>query len=273
MNMAERSSFFNSIGGDRKYSAEDWATYFGSLVGNGYFAGDSTALQVVAGSGMSVVVRAGRAFINGYFYKLDEDKTLDLNTADGVLSRIDRIVVRLSHIDRAIIVMVKRGEYASAPVAPELQRDEDAWELALADVLVGVGVTSVSAASITDHRLDSSLCGPVAALVDQIDTAAFVEHVNQLIVQLEQDIDGVKDGSAFLMRSGGTMTGELKLNVPLAIASGGHGGKTAEEGRTNLDVYSKAEALPRSAIVATTKDPGAGAAVDYPDGTVIHVYE
>ena len=26
-------------------------------------------------------------------------------------------------------------------------------------------------------------------------------------------------------------------------------------------------------IVATTVDPGAGAVVDYPDGTVIHVYE
>lgn len=271
MNMAEQSSFFNSIGGDRKYSAEDWAAYFGSLVGNGYFAGDSTALQVVAGSGMSVVVRAGRAFINGYFYKLDEDKTLDLNTADGVLSRIDRIVVRLSHIDRAIIAMVKRGEYASAPVAPELQRDEDAWELALADVLVGVGVTSVSAASITDHRLDSSLCGPVAALVDQIDTAAFTQHVAELIAQLEADIDGVKDGSAYLMRSGGTMTGKLNLEVPLALASGGFGGTTAAEARETLDVYSKAEANARN--VATTIDPGAGAAVEYPDGTGIDVYE
>lgn len=34
-----------------------------------------------------------------------------------------------------------------------------------------------------------------------------------------------------------------------------------------------AYALPKTAIVATTTDPGAGAAVDYPDGTVILVYE
>lgn len=271
--MAQRSSFFNSVGGDRKYSAENWAEYFGSLVGNGYFAGDSTALQVIPGTGMSVVVKAGRAFINGYFYALDDDMTLELNTADGVLSRIDRVVVRLSHADRAIYVTVKRGMLASSPMAEELQRDDDAWELALADVLIGVGATAIAAGNITDHRMDSALCGPVAALVKQIDTTAFTQHVAELIAQLEADIEGVKDGSAFLMKSGDTMTGALNLDIPLAIASGGHGGKTAEEGRTNLDVYSKAEALPRSAIVATTTDPGAGAAVDYEDGTVIHVYE
>lgn len=269
--MAQRSSFFNSIGGDRKYRAEDWAEYFGSLIGNGFFAGDSTALQVIPGAGMTVIVRAGRAFINGYFYVLDEDMTLELNTADGVLSRVDRVALRLSHADRAIYATVKRGALASSPVAEELQRDEDAYELALADVLIGVGATGVTAANITDHRLNSALCGPVAALVKQIDTAAFTQQVAELIAQLEADIDGVKDGSAFLMRSGGTMTGELNLEVPLALSSGGFGGTTAEEARRNLDVYSKSEADAR--IVATTTDPGAGAAVKYPDGTVIHVYE
>ena len=34
----EFSSFFNSVGGDRKYKAEDWAEYFGSFIGNGVFA-------------------------------------------------------------------------------------------------------------------------------------------------------------------------------------------------------------------------------------------
>lgn len=34
-----------------------------------------------------------------------------------------------------------------------------------------------------------------------------------------------------------------------------------------------AYALPKSAIVTTTTDPGDGVATEYPDGTVIHVYE
>lgn len=271
--MAQKSSFFNSVGGDRKYRAEDWATYFGSLIGNGYFAGDSTSLQVVAGDGMRVTVKAGRAFINGYFYWLTEDMTLNLDTADGVLSRIDRVVVRLSHADRAIVAAVKKSDYASSPTAPELQRDDDVWELALADVLVGVGATAITAANVTDTRLDSNLCGPVAALIKQIDTEAFTQQVYALMQKLEADIQGVKDNSAFVFKTGDTMSGALNLDVPLAMTSGGHGGTTAEEARTNLDVYSKAEALPRSALITTNTDPGEGAAVEYADGTVILVYE
>ena len=45
--------------------------------------------------------------------------------------------------------------------------------MCLADVLVGAGVTAISQANITDRRLDGSLCGVVAGVVDQIDTDAF----------------------------------------------------------------------------------------------------
>ena len=48
----EKSSFFNSVSGDRKYKAEDWASYFASFIGNGVFPVPSTGLQVVAGNGM-----------------------------------------------------------------------------------------------------------------------------------------------------------------------------------------------------------------------------
>nr|DAQ05226.1 MAG TPA: hypothetical protein [Caudoviricetes sp.] len=33
----EKSSFFNSVSGDRKYKAEDWASYFASFIGNGVY--------------------------------------------------------------------------------------------------------------------------------------------------------------------------------------------------------------------------------------------
>ena len=93
--------------------------------------------------------------------------------ADGVLNRIDRIVVRWDLTERKISVAVKSSAPATSPVAPALQRDADAYELCLADVLVGAGVTAISQANITDRRLDGSLCGVVAGVVDQIDTDAF----------------------------------------------------------------------------------------------------
>ena len=103
----EKSSFFNSVSGDRKYKAEDWASYFGSFIGNGVFPVPSTGLQVVAGSGMQVTVKAGKAWINGYFYNNTSDLSLTLATADGVLNRIDRIVVRWDLTNRVISVKAK----------------------------------------------------------------------------------------------------------------------------------------------------------------------
>lgn len=169
----EKSSFFNSVSGDRVYRAEEWAEYFASFIGNGVFPVPSTSLQVVAGSGMAVAVKTGKAWINGYFYYNTSDLPVTLATADGVLNLIDRIVVRWDLTERKISVAVKSSTPATSPVAPALQRDADAYELCLADVLVGAGVTAISQANITDRRLDGSLCGVVAGVVDQIDTDAF----------------------------------------------------------------------------------------------------
>lgn len=169
----EKSSFFNSVSGDRVYHAEHWAEYFASFIGNGVFPVLSNNLQVVAGSGMAVTVKAGKAWINGYFYYNTGDLSVTLPTADGILNRIDRIVVRWDLTERIISVVVKSSAPSASPIAPQLQRDADAYELCLADVLTGAGVTAISQANITDRRLDGALCGVVAGVVDQIDTDAF----------------------------------------------------------------------------------------------------
>ena len=169
----EKSSFFNSVSHDRVYRAEEWAEYFASFIGNGVFPVPSNNLQVVAGSGMVVTVKAGKAWINGYFYYNTGDLSLTLPVADGVLNRIDRIVVRWDLTERLISVVVKSSTPSASPTPPALQRDADAYELCLADITTGAGVTAISQAVITDRRLDTSLCGVVAGVVDQIDTAAF----------------------------------------------------------------------------------------------------
>ena len=122
---------------------------------------------------MVVTVKAGKAWINGYFYYNTGDLSLTLPVADGVLNRIDRIVVRWDLTERLISVVVKSSTPSASPTPPALQRDADAYELCLADITTGAGVTAISQAVITDRRLDTSLCGVVAGVVDQIDTAAF----------------------------------------------------------------------------------------------------
>jgi hypothetical protein len=142
---------------------------------------------------MTVTLKPGNAYINGYKYKNDSDKTLTLDTADGVLSRIDRIVIRSTTLDREIKAYVKTGEFASSPVAPDLQRDADMWELGVADIYVANGAVSISQANITDLRLNNDYCGIVSGVIDQVDGEnlfiQFQAIFNDFIAGLEDVLD------------------------------------------------------------------------------------
>ena len=164
----EKSGFFNSSGGDRVYSATDFAAYFGRLVSNGIFYAASTNLQVTPGSGMAVSVASGSAWINGYSYENTETLTLNLATASGVNPRIDRVVVRFSAVERRIYLAMLTGTPAAVPVAPTLTRTDDTIELGLAEVHVPKGSVTVISQSITDTRLNTALCGLVNSLVTAV---------------------------------------------------------------------------------------------------------
>lgn len=186
--MAEKSSFFNSVSGDRKYSAEDWAAYFAAFVGNGVYANPSNGLQVMASTGMGITIKAGKGFINGYFYQLTMDMSKTLSVADGLYSRIDRVVLRWSLLERSMYVHVLEGTPSSTPTAPVLSRDVEVYEIALADILVGQGVTEVIQSNITDRRSNTDLCGIVTAIIDQYDFSTFTEQFESFFADYRQRI-------------------------------------------------------------------------------------
>ena len=169
----EKSMFFNSREGDRRYKAEDWANYFSSFISNGVMPLPSSGLQVVSGENMTVQLREGKAWINGYFYNNTDYLNLTLDFADGVLNRIDRIVIRWDLTARSILAKVKKGVPSAQPVAPTLQRDADVFEIAVADVLINKGATAITQGNITDQRLNGKLCGVSAGIIQQIDTTEF----------------------------------------------------------------------------------------------------
>ncbi|EQC1536956.1 hypothetical protein [Clostridium botulinum] len=183
----EKSFVFNSVNGDRRYKAEDFREYFASFIGNGVFPNPSTNLQVIANSNMTITIKQGKAWLNGAIYINTDDYILNIDVADGVLNRIDRVVLRMDTAERKIYSYVKKGQFASSPVAPTLQRDADAYELALADVAVNKGAISITQANITDLRLDKNLCGIVHGTVDQIDvTTLFNQYSTRFKIKSEE---------------------------------------------------------------------------------------
>ncbi|PER25442.1 hypothetical protein [Bacillus cereus] len=173
----EKSSFFNSIRGDRKYKAEDWANYFNKFITNGYFPNAANNLQVIASAtGMNVTLKSGVAWINGYMYNNTSDLTLSVEKADNILSRIDRIVLRCDFAKREIRAYVKKGTSASSPDAPSLQRDADAFELAVAEVRVEYMNDIIAQKDVTDLRLNKDLCGVVNSLLQADTTTIFNQY-------------------------------------------------------------------------------------------------
>lgn len=188
--MAITSGFHNSINGDRKYGADFFALFFGTLIANGVFPNPSTGLQVAANSNMTTSVKAGKGWINGYFIVNDGDYVLKHDNADGLLKRIDRVVMKLNHVKREIEVLIKKGTFASSPVAPTLQRDADAYELALADVLINNGATQITQANITDQRLNSTVCGIVHGTVNQVDTTTIFNQYQAWFNDIKGSVAG-----------------------------------------------------------------------------------
>lgn len=192
----EKSSFFNSVNGDRKYKAEDFANFFNSLVTNGVFPNPSSNVQVLANNNMTVTIKVGKAWINGYCYYNDSDFVLPISVADGVLNRIDRVVLRLDTAGRAIKAVIKKGVFASTPIAKDLQRDADGFELGLADIYIGKGVTSISQVNITDLRMNTSLCGWVNSLIQADTTAIFNQFqawYNTQTAKYQTDMDSTEN--------------------------------------------------------------------------------
>lgn len=177
--MAEKSGFFDAhfVNGeyDRIYLAEHFARYFASFIGNGIFGGKSNELMVreKEPNSMSVRVLSGQAWIDGYWYENDGEHSLTIDVADGVLHRIDSIVVRWIHAERTIRLAVRKGTAATNPIAPSVQRNDDFYELKLADISIRAGATKITQANITDKRYNTDVCGLVVGVVQQLDPDEF----------------------------------------------------------------------------------------------------
>lgn len=200
---------FNSVDHDRVYKAEDWAWYFSTFIGNGVFPQPSDGLQVQADSAMTVKVRPGYGFINGYAFRNQLDYQIVVDTADGVLNRIDRIVLRWDLASRKMSLEIIKGNPSAEPTAPAITRNADVYELALADISVGKGVTNITQAMITDRRYSTDVCGIVTGVVDQVDASALtkqfddffdsytektLENYNQYLKDIEAYKQGAENG-------------------------------------------------------------------------------
>lgn len=160
----------------------------------GVFSADEN-LRVKVKSGMTISVEAGVGWLSyskfgGVVFCNPTTTEFQLDIADGLLKRIDRLVVSYDILNNKIEMKVKKGSFSSAPVAQALVRNESFYEIALADILVDKGALAITQGNITDQRLNESLCGLVKNSVDSIPSQSLQD---KYLVDFQKWFDGVKE--------------------------------------------------------------------------------
>lgn len=222
--MAVMCGYYNSVGGDRKYNAEQMSAYFKGLLSRGVVNSYGSTLQVSAAEGMTVQVGAGKAFFSdGRFIELTSPVEVALEMAPTLQKRIDRIVLRTdtSAAVRAASVQVLTGEPSLTPAAPALTSSEYIEEICLAEVLVEPNVSQITNSKITDTRADEELCG-FCFTYGQI--IAIGDIAQQYDAQFHEWFDPIKDliGTSMPVTFGSgtyTVQTEGETEIPLGLES------------------------------------------------------
>ena len=168
---------------------------------SGVFAANNNAAVAAVQNAMAVTVSDGVGWIsnseaNGVVWWNDAEKTngtkmqLTIDAADGVLNRIDRVIVEWKTTDYADLPEIKilKGTPASTAAAPSLTNNTTQRQLSLAQILVAAGTTSITASMITDERLNPNVCGLVTDTLS-IDTSVINSQFEELLGQLRTSIE------------------------------------------------------------------------------------
>ena len=170
-----------------------------------FAAGSNASVQALSTPGMAVEVSDGTGWMansgrNGIVWWIDNESVdgsklqLAVDAADGVLNRIDRVIVEwktTNYVDYPEVKILK-GAKASTAAAPALTNNSTIRQISLARISIAAGTTAITASMITDERLDASVCGLVTEKVG-IDTSTMQSQFSTLLQETQAQATSVLD--------------------------------------------------------------------------------
>lgn len=149
--MAVSSGFFDSLDGDRMYNAQQFGTIFEGIITDGVYQHIGARFAVTAGTGTSVNVGTGRAWLRETWTINDSVFPITMDDASPLLDRIDMLVIEVNKtIDvRKNEIKVVSGVASSNPVAPTLLNSSLVRQYPIAEIFRPKGSTAVTQSNIT----------------------------------------------------------------------------------------------------------------------------
>lgn len=184
---------------DIDYTGYD-ASLFHCTRNSGIYAGDDFTYSV-SGADNSVKLSPGIAWMRlsrfkGMVSALKTETVVDMGLPDSIYPRLDRLVLQFDANKNAVAVVAKKGTAASNPNPPERFTTEALFELHLLQVRRNPGAVSISAADVTDLRMDSTCCGLMADSVTSVDTSAISAQIAALLEQIQKELLQIQGGTA-----------------------------------------------------------------------------
>lgn len=193
---------------DEYIGAEEVMRWLHGRTSGVFAAAQNAAVAAMDTPGMGITVSDGTGWMtdaggNGVVWWNDTEKTsgqklqLEIDMADGVLNRIDRIIVEWKTINYADLPEIKvlKGTASSTAEAPALTNNSTVRQISLARVSVAAGITAITASMITDERLDPAVCGLVTDGLS-IDTTTINAQYTALLDSLAQELANLEAGTA-----------------------------------------------------------------------------
>ena len=203
--MAQIKSYPNNV--NEEIGAENVMRWHHGRTSGVFGALAELAVAALTSPAMAVTVSDGDGWLadqngNGIHFWNDLFATtaallqLTIDTADGVLSRVDRVIVEWSTPNCTQLPEIKilKGTNAVTPVAPTLTNNASLRQISLARISIAAGTLTVTSGMIHDERFDSTVCGVVTENV-LVDTTVAVAQLNAMIAHAQALVDALTGGA------------------------------------------------------------------------------
>ena len=201
--MAVTSGFFNSKNHDRLYDAVQISSMFDGLILDGVYQkyGDAFLVTPYSDADNTVIIGTGRGWFDHTWILNDTQFTMEIDAPNGMLSRIDAIVLDINREDsvRKNDILYVPGTFSEGTASkPELINEEMHKQYPIAYIDVPAGDSAPISSANIELTVGTDECPLVEAVLDVMDLDMFVNQMQGKFYEWFDKLQDVMDSNTAL---------------------------------------------------------------------------